>query len=70
MTNEELVEAFMRGDSYSEMSKSFGVTISVVASRLYWLRSIGVNLPKRNNRIHTDIEALNGLIERAERKGR
>lgn len=69
MTDERLVRAYVRGDSYRQMSERFAVPINSVAHRIKQLRLKGVRLPRRHSvRRDVDTKRLNVIVDREARR--
>lgn len=67
MTSEQInvaiVEMFMEGATYREMSIALGLGEGSISNRIRRLRDAGVNLPARDPRISVDqVARLNSII--------
>jgi transposase len=61
--NTAIVEMFMEGTTYREMSITLGLGEGSISNRIRRLRDAGVNLPARDPRISVDqVARLNSII--------
>lgn len=74
ITAEEFVKVFTEKDSFEEVAKYFGISVSSVKNRAYSLKRVGVNLITRKKHPAPfygtekfDVDALNKIVQKANR---
>jgi len=74
ITPEEFVKVFTEKDSFEEVAKHFGISVSSVRNRAYSLKRVGVNLVTKKKQSKPffgtekfDVDALNKIVQKANR---